>query len=319
MYKKIILAIFTISISLNSEKISFISSSPFTFRDVILHLDSQENQEVYGILEFPEENLSKEKYPLVIGIAGSLGWSEHHRESLKLYRDLGMATFELHSFNSRGVKSTVGEQTKVTTAMMILDSYKALDKLSKHPNIDGQHVALTGWSLGGGAALLSGWTPLVEAINPIERFAAHLAYYPPCVVEPENLNFTDAPVHILIGEIDDWTPASACISLVEMARKFKDNIEISVFENAHHSFDSNVQLTMIDNGYSLTDCMFKLRDDGTLLLDFMNFPMTSPYLQKIALAFCAERGTTVEGNEIVKKEAHKLSMMFMKKHLLDNK
>ena len=55
---------------------------------------------------------------------------------MQLYRDLGIATFELHSFDSRGVESTVGEQTKVTTAMMILDSYKALDKLSEHPNID---------------------------------------------------------------------------------------------------------------------------------------------------------------------------------------
>ena len=319
MCKKIILAIFIISIAINSEKINFISSNPFTFRDVILHLDEQEKQEVYGILKFPDENFSKKQYPLVIGVAGSLGWLDHHREALKLYRDLGIATFELYSFDSRGVKSTVGEQTKVTTAMMILDSYKALDTLSKHPNIDGKRVALTGWSLGGGTALLSGWTPLIEAINPLKRFAAHLAYYPPCVVEPENLSFTDAPEHILIGEIDDWTPASACLSLVETARNFKNNIEITVFENAHHSFDSNVELTRIDNGYSLTDCMFKLRDDGTLLLDFMNFPMTSPYLQKIALGFCAKRGTTIEGNQNVKKEAHRVSTMFMKKHLLDNK
>ena len=121
-------------------------------------------------------------------------------------------------------ESTVGEQTKVTTAMMILDSYKALDKLSEHPNIDSKRAALTGWSLGGGTALLSGWNPLINAINPKERFAAHLAYYPPCVVEPENLSFTDAPVHILIGEIDDWTPASACLSLVESAKKVFDAV-----------------------------------------------------------------------------------------------
>ena len=319
MYKKILLAIFVISISINSEKINFTSSNPFTFRDVIIDLDKQEKQEVYGILKFPEENYFDKQYPLVIGVAGSIGWLDHHEEALQLYRDLGIATFELHSFDSRGVKSTVGEQTKVTTAMMILDSYKALDKLSEHPNIDSKRAALTGWSLGGGTALLSGWNPLINAINPNERFAAHLAYYPPCVVEPENLSFTDAPVHILIGEIDDWTPASACLSLVESAKKFKDNIEITIFEDAHHSFDSKIKLTKMDNGYSLTDCMFKLNDDGTLLLDFMNFPMTSPYLQKIALAFCAKRGTTVEGNKSAKQEAHKISVLFMKKHLLDIK
>ena len=319
MFKKVILAISIISISINSEKINFTSSNPFTFRDIILYLDENEKQEVYGILEFPEENYFKKQYPLVICVAGSVGWSDHHREALKMYRELGIATFELHSFDSRGVKSTVGNQTKVTTAMMILDSYKALNVLSEHPNINSKRVALTGWSLGGGTALLAGWIPLIDAIKPLERFAAHLAYYPPCVVEPENLSFTNAPVHILIGEIDDWTPASACISLVETANQFKENMKINVFDNAHHSFDSNIKLSRMDNGYSLTDCMFKLRDDGTLLLDFMNLPMTSPYLQKIALAFCAKRGTTIQGNKDAKKEAHRISKLFMKEHLLDNK
>ena len=42
MYKKILLAIFIISISVNSEKINFTSSNPFTFRDVILDLDNQD-------------------------------------------------------------------------------------------------------------------------------------------------------------------------------------------------------------------------------------------------------------------------------------
>ena len=49
--------------------------------------------------------------------------------------------------------------------MMILDSYKALEELSLHPNVDINNVAITGWSLGGGVALFSGWLPLKEAIN----------------------------------------------------------------------------------------------------------------------------------------------------------
>ena len=40
-------------------------------------------------------------------------------------------------------------QVEVTTAMMILDAYRALEKLSKHPNIDKERVSITGWSLGG--------------------------------------------------------------------------------------------------------------------------------------------------------------------------
>ena len=50
--------------------------------------------------------------------------------------------------------------------MMILDSYRALEALSSHPNIDIDKVSrITGWSLGGGVALFSGWNPLRKAIK----------------------------------------------------------------------------------------------------------------------------------------------------------
>ena len=54
-----------------------------------------------------------------------------------------------------------------------------------------------------GVALFSGWLPLVEKITEKVKFAAHLSIYPPCIVEPEVLRFTDAPIHILIGESDN--------------------------------------------------------------------------------------------------------------------
>ena len=53
-----------------------------------------------------------------------------------MYRTLGFATFQLQSFDSRDVQSTVGSQVEVTSAMMILDSYLALEMMSTHPNID---------------------------------------------------------------------------------------------------------------------------------------------------------------------------------------
>ena len=34
---------------------------------------------------------------------------------------------------------------------MILDAYRAFEKLSEHPRIDSDRVSITGWSLGGGA------------------------------------------------------------------------------------------------------------------------------------------------------------------------
>ena len=73
--------------------------------------------------------------------------------------------------------------------MIILDSYRALEELSKHSSIDIENVAITGWSLGGGVSLFSGWKPVIKAINPENNFAAHLPIYPPCFVKPKNIDF----------------------------------------------------------------------------------------------------------------------------------
>ena len=80
-----------------------------------------------GILTIPNHK-SNTKYPVVLGIAGSKGWGEHHFEYLKMYQDMGIATFQLQSFKSRDETSTVGTQNTVTHAMIILDSYRALEK-----------------------------------------------------------------------------------------------------------------------------------------------------------------------------------------------
>ena len=169
------------------EKIDFISANPYTFNDIITNIDNQEKQKVYGKLIIPKDSIDYgKKYPLVIGVAGSLGWAEHHYKYLEMYQEMGIATFELNSFKSRGITSTVGTQNEITMAAMIFDAYKALEELSKHPNIDQNRVSITGWSLGGGVTLFSAWLPLKEAINKELSFASHLAFYTPCFINPDN-------------------------------------------------------------------------------------------------------------------------------------
>tara|TARA_B100001094_G_scaffold325884_1_gene381010 strand:- start:1160 stop:2119 length:960 start_codon:yes stop_codon:yes gene_type:complete len=315
----VIFFIFSAYVFCNDERIEFESANPFSFEDIILYLEDQDIQNVYGILKFPEKH-NKEKYPLIIGVAGSLGWKEHHHEFLQMYRDMGIATFQLQSFESRGIESTVGSQTEVTIAAIVLDSYRALDELSKNPKIDAAKVGITGWSLGGGVSLFAGWTPVIESIQPENKFAAHLPFYPPCFVKPSKLDFVDSPVHILIGELDDWTPANPCMQLIDDLHKTSnkyDNINITVYDGAHHSFDSKLPITTVPNGYSFKDCMFDLSDEGVPLMNRVNIPMRSPILQKIGFSFCVERGTTVGGNKNAREKSFEFSKLFMSKYLLE--
>jgi len=294
------------------ELISLSSANPFGFKDVITNLDNQEPQKVEAILKLPNGD---GPFPLVIGVAGSLDWGSHHLEYLEMLRSIGIATLELQSFSSRGVKSTVGSQVEVTTSMMVLDAYKALDKLSTHPKINKDHIAIMGWSLGGGVALFSGWLPLVEKINPQNKFAAHLSIYPPCIAQPKNPIFSDSPMHILIGELDDWVPADACKELAQQARAAGSNIGLTVFPNSHHSFDRESPIVVKEKAYSTVDCRFQIRDDGAVLMGFLNIPMTTPLRQKIGLGICAERGPTMGGNPESRQAAFQFVQEFMSGHL----
>ena len=311
----LILFLFTITLSGQiREEIFFESANPFAMSDVINDLKNQDKQEVYGILTLPIDSVSDEKYPLIIGVAGSLAWRDHHYEYLDMYQNAGFATFELKSFKSRDIQSTVGSQVEVTTAMMILDAYRALEKLSQHPNIDRDKVSITGWSLGGAVSLFSAWLPLKNAITKEVSFASHLPIYPPCFVDPQNTDFTDAPIHILIGENDNWTPAKPCTGFVKKINK-KGNVGLTIYPNAHHSFDSKSELTQNEKGYSFKDCMFKLSEDGDVLMNYLSLPMSSPFMQKIGFLFCVKRGVTLGGNSKARKMAFKFAEDFMKKTL----
>ena len=304
------------------DTIFFKSANPFSFKDVIEDLDSQEQQQVFGVLTIPEGLEQNQKVPLIIGVAGSVDWASHHLEYIQMYQELGIATFELQSFQSRSVNSTVGSQVNVTTAMMILDSYRAFEVLSQNENINKDKVAITGWSLGGGVSLFSAWLPLKNAINRDLKFTAHLSYYPPCIVEPSILDFSDSPIRLLVGELDDWVPSEACIDLASKMKDKGADVEVVVYKDSHHSFDKEGDPVVVKNGYKLKDCRLKMRDDGAVVMNFLNIPMTTPFLQKVGLALCtkgifAERGPTFGGNPQAREKSFNFSKDFMQKQLLN--
>src|SRR4029077_9667670 len=107
------------------------------------------------------------------------------------------------------------------------------------------HVGLMGGSHGGSTTLTSMIVPESDSdLLARERragFAAAVALYPGCVASRRTWSSSGvyrpvAPVLILIGEKDDWTPAEPCRKLVEASRG--QPVTIKIYPGAHHSFDS---------------------------------------------------------------------------------
>lgn len=311
------LLVFNAQAQFTIEKIHFESANPYSFNDIITDLDKQEKQEVFGELVIPMDSTdNKKKYPLIIGVAGSLGWGEHHYKYLKMYQEMGIATFELNSFKSRSITSTVGTQNEITMAAMILDAYRAFEVLAEHPRIDKDKVSITGWSLGGGVTLFSAWLPLKEAINKELSFASHLAFYPPCFINPDNTDFSQSPIHILIGELDNWTPSAPCSDLVNKL-SLKTNISLTIYKDSYHSFDRDAPVIRDEKAYNFSDCIFRLDEKGNILMNYLNIPMSNPFLQKIGFVMCVTRGVYFGGNPQAREKSFNFSKEFMKKTLFN--
>ena len=77
-----------------TEKIVCNSANPFAISDIITDLENHQEQKVFGKLTFPNDSVDKEeKHPLIIGVARSLGWREHHYEYMRMFQESGFGTF----------------------------------------------------------------------------------------------------------------------------------------------------------------------------------------------------------------------------------
>jgi dienelactone hydrolase len=120
------------------------------------------------------------------------------------------------------------------------DTYGALDYLSKRADIDPGRIAVMGFSNGGLATI----NALVPGLNdpPDRRFKAGIALYPDCTGYI-GLKIS-APLLILIGERDDWTPPAICRRLIERLPEGSSPIALEVFPRADHAFDDESQVAM---------------------------------------------------------------------------
>jgi dienelactone hydrolase len=158
------------------------------------------------------------------------------------------------SFSTRGFPAGVctdarpGRDT-VNPAHRARDTYATLAHARTLPYVDGKRVGIMGGSHGGSTTLASMLAPDSDA-TPLaaERragFKAGIALYPSCTPGGRTWHTASgiyrpiAPLLILIGEKDDWTPAPPCQKLADAARAAGHPVSIKIYPGAHHSFDSS--------------------------------------------------------------------------------
>jgi dienelactone hydrolase len=179
-------------------------------------------------------------FPAIILMHGcdGLEWERAQQASWQLLKDCaeryvahGYVALILDSFAPRGITNICGNALKVTPQRRTWDAYSAATYLVSLGYVDRRRLVLEGDSHGG-------WTTLVAlegGWHALEHFAAGIAWYPYC---PSSGTFV-APLLIMIGDADDWTPADRCKAMVERLRiqGNESSIVLKTFPGATHAYD----------------------------------------------------------------------------------
>ena len=155
----------------------------------------------------------------------------------------GYAALAVDSFGPRGMDDYCGSGF----TDQVPDGYAALRYLTTRDFVRASHVAVMGFSMGGGSVLAALEKGPAEQLYP-QRFRAGVAFYPVCQYAS---GLTTAPVLVLIGDWDDWNPSSSCEAMAAGRTELgaprapgdRSAIELVVYPGVHHDFD-HVELSL---------------------------------------------------------------------------
>jgi dienelactone hydrolase len=220
---------------------------------------------VSGFLVLPP---SSEPLPAVILLHGCNGISGTEIGWVATLNGLGIGTFAVDSFRTRGIAETCSGRERLNFATRMADAFGALDYLLTNPQIDPARIAIMGFSLGGEAALRTGQLRFQKHFaKGAGRFAAHLAFYPSgCNIRlAEENRISGAPIRIFHGAADDWTPMAPCKAYIERMRQAGKDATLIEYPGAHHEFDNpGAPLRKLPNIWIPRNCAF-MEENGRVV------------------------------------------------------
>jgi len=172
-------------------------------------------------------------FPAIVYLHGCGGLSKTTRDGVaKLMTGWGYVALAVDSFATRGLKDSCDNLMSAREG----DALAALRHLSAQSFVDPQRIAVVGSSQGAIVALqLVSTRPNFFAVPDDLKFKAVVAYYPECSFATEQLTL---PTIILIGELDDWTPATDCERWMTRRAGKGAPVRLVVYPGAYHGFDN---------------------------------------------------------------------------------
>jgi dienelactone hydrolase len=173
------------------------------------------------------------------------GLSERMVEYAERLQALGLSVLVTDSLTPRGERSLCTQQIgqrRVTQRHRRLDALGALQWLAAQPGVDATRLGLIGWSHGGSAVLGAINLRHAEVAAAPVKPAFAVAFYPGCTEERRRGYRPAAPLLLLLGAADDWTPAEPCLRLADEAAEPRP--QTALYADAHHGFDGTAPMRL---------------------------------------------------------------------------
>lgn len=137
-----------------------------------------------------------------------------------------------NSFSSRGLGPQCRERDRKVTSFVVRrdDAIASARWLAARAGTPPGGVAVMGWS--DGASTVVAVAPVV----PVGLVRGLVAFYPGCYVATRDPAWKPvAPLLVLMGAVDDWTPAAPCRAVAD--RSPPGVMEMIAYPGAYHDFD----------------------------------------------------------------------------------
>ncbi|HEY1393400.1 MAG TPA: dienelactone hydrolase family protein, partial [Methylibium sp.] len=209
------------------------------------------------------------RLPVVVLQHGSGGMGPNVDMWARELNQIGVSTFALDGFTGRGLTEVNTNQALLGRLNFILDIYKALEILAKHPRVDPNRIVLMGFSRGGQATLYASLVRFQRLWNKSGvEFAGYLPFYPDCMTSyRSDADEVDRPIRIFGGTPDDYSPIASCKSYVERLRGAGHDVAVTEYPNAAHAFDNPLgaqPAAVIAKAQTARNCRIREDADGVL-------------------------------------------------------
>src|ERR1700754_5226498 len=250
------------------------------------------------------------KLPVVVLMHGSSGVGAGMDPWVRHLNAMGISTFVIDGFSGRGLTAVGPNQALLGRLNFIVDIYRALDILAKHPRVDPDRIVLMGFSRGGQAALFATLNRFQKLWNKSgAQFAAYIPFYPDCSTSyATDTDIAARPIRIYHGTPDDYNPVASCKAYVARLQEAKRDVVLTEYPDSAHGFDGGLlginTVGVSANAQTARNCHIREGEGGVL----MNADTQAPFGYKDA---CIELNPHVGGNPATARAARKAVTDFL--------